>query len=317
MGDFNCISVDEVPCGLCGGDKFDFTLKARDFRFGHPQEYMVVRCKQCGLLCTNPRPTLAGMAELYEHYYTPQEPKVSSYRPVSTGLKRLARRLWHQWIGECRERIPATGRFLDVGCGYGHALSFFAAQGLEVYGVELNSLAVDACRQRGFSVFCGSLEEANLPTASFDTISLRHVIEHLPAPLQTLGEIYRLLAPGGTVHIFCPNADSYLIRLFGQYWHGWHLPFHFYHFTTATLRSLAETGRFTISALRTVTPVNCLTVSLKAYLYSRESEYASTINRGQVYDSIPARAALSLPLRILDQVLPSQGDCLWAILRKD
>jgi SAM-dependent methyltransferase len=311
------MELEKVSCGLCDCLEYTVRLQARDYRFGHPHPYQVVECRECGLLYTNPRPNKSAMVELYEKYYSPVEDLVANYQPATSGIKGGVGRLWHRWTGYCRERIPAKGRFLDVGCGYGHALSFFAARGLEVYGIELNPKAAEACRQRGLSVCCGSLEDAALPAAAFDTILLHQVIKHLPAPLATLKELHRLLAPGGTIHIFCPNANSYLMRPFSQYWHGWHLPFHFYHFTGDTLRLLAEKSHFTFWPLRTITPVNCLTVSLKSYLYSRESEDTPTLNRGRIFDSIPARAILSLPLRILDNLLPSRGDCLWAVLRKD
>jgi SAM-dependent methyltransferase len=311
--------LEHISCSLCDCSEYTVRHKAKDYRFGHTQDYHVVECRDCGLLYTNPRPIDSEMVGLYEQYYSPFEDRVAHYQPSASGIKAAARRLWHQWTGQCCERIPVRGgeRFLDVGCGYGHTLSFFAARGLKVYGVELNPKAADACRQRGLSVYCGSLEDAALPPASFDTILLHQVIEHLPAPLEILGEVYRLLAPGGTVHIFCPNAGSYLIPLFGKYWHGWHLPFHFSHFTRETLRYLVEKTSFSLPSLQTITPVNCLIVSLKAYLYSQESKNIPTLTRGKFFDSVAARAFIAVPLRILDQVFPDRGDCLWAVLRKD
>ncbi|GAI03857.1 unnamed protein product, partial [marine sediment metagenome] len=117
--------------------------------------------------------------------------------------------------------------------------------------------------------FCGTLEESKFPDEFFNTVILSQVLEHLPSPRASLREIFRILKPGGKVFIYCPNASSYLRKLFGKYWHGWHIPFHFYAFTQQTIKKLAESAGFKIEDIFTVTPDNFFTVSVKSHLYSR------------------------------------------------
>ncbi|OGD20952.1 MAG: hypothetical protein A2W03_07525 [Candidatus Aminicenantes bacterium RBG_16_63_16] len=97
--------------------------------------------------------------------------------------------------------LPKRGRVIDLGCGRGEFLELLRDNGLEGAGVDLNSLMVEACQDRGLRCEKGDLLEklASEPDGSLAGIFSSQVIEHLtPAQIQKLVDLARrkLAAPG-------------------------------------------------------------------------------------------------------------------------
>lgn len=98
-------------------------------------------------------------------------------------------------------------RYCDVGCGAGGGLERFAGVASSATGVELQAdLREKLCRE-GLNVV-GSLEGLE---RDFDVISLFHVLEHLPRPLEALRALRRRLKVGGKVIIEVPHARDALL----------------------------------------------------------------------------------------------------------
>jgi len=79
-----------------------------------------VRCKRCGLIYVNPRPTVEAIG----YYYPP------SYEPYILPGVDPTQSSWRQWLQaynlnkRCRAvaRYKKSGRILDVGCATGRFL---------------------------------------------------------------------------------------------------------------------------------------------------------------------------------------------------
>jgi SAM-dependent methyltransferase len=97
------------------------------------------------------------------------------------------------------------GRVLDVGCGIGEFLQAYP----DAVGVDVNSLLVRDCVQRGFR--CGMAGAYHLPFASrsFDGVLIYHVLEHLPDWETAVAEATRLLKPGGILVVAVPMAAGF------------------------------------------------------------------------------------------------------------
>lgn len=109
-------------------------------------------------------------------------------------------------------------RVLEVGCGMGCMAMNWAQRGAKLTAVDLNPVAVAQSRRR-FEVFAldGEIEEADgerlpLTDATFDYAYSWGVLHHSPAPRQSIGEIYRVLKPGGRVGVMLYNRGSLLYR---------------------------------------------------------------------------------------------------------
>ncbi|HSB82300.1 MAG TPA: class I SAM-dependent methyltransferase [Candidatus Methylomirabilis sp.] len=259
------------------------------------------------------------MAGLYQTCYETQDggtPRVTRRRIDQ--LKRLLRPLWHRYCGQYLAEVlrKAHGAVLEVGCGTGELLEELAMRGCRVHGVDINPTSIQACRRKGLPATLGELDSLAFPPDSFDTVILWHALEHLPSPRGGLERIRHFLRPGGSLFIYCPNAESYLARLFGQYWYQWHLPLHFYHFTPASLRRLAQLTDFTVVRLRTVTPEFFLAYSLDLYGRAGRGSALKTVLRSGLHRTVCFRLAVAPLLRLLDWCRRGQGECLQVELMK-
>lgn len=103
---------------------------------------------------------------------------------------------------------PIAGQtVLDVGCGWGQAMQYFAAKGARCAGFDPAPEAVDYVRSRGLECVRAGMERMDVFGARrFDVVTLMNVLEHLADPLVVMREIRdKVLAPGGLLVIEVPN----------------------------------------------------------------------------------------------------------------
>ncbi|MFI5354965.1 MAG: class I SAM-dependent methyltransferase [Desulfobaccales bacterium] len=311
-------AADSRECWFCGQGCRIGLESLTDDRFGAPGTYDIMKCPGCGLEQTWPRPAEPEMKALYEKFYNAGVEPGGTYqswreRFLASGVYRL----WLQWDGDISFHLPrGRGRLLDLGCNEGRGLSRYAANGFVAEGLEINEAAAALARQRGFTVYTGTLAEFQ-PVAPYDVVVLSNVLEHSTDPVAMLAQVRRLLQPGGEVWISCPNAESLWRRVFGRGWVNWHVPYHLWHFSPRTLEGVLERAGFRLTALKTFTPALWLAQS---FCISRGSG-SGRVSR--LLRSAPVVAGLMLTARLL--VLPFlsrdnrrlRGDCLVATARPE
>lgn len=231
---------EEPDCLLCGSRRRSFVVAASDNAAAVPGPvFRVVRCQDCGLCYTSPRPTPAVIGRYYPDVYPPHD--TPDPRPP---------RRWRQ-----KERrglaVEGGGRLLDFGCGGGSFLERMRRQGWRVVGLDTSAAAVKSVRHGlGLRALLGTLPHPRLRPESFDLITMWQSLEHVHDPLTVLREARRLLVPGGRLLVATPNLDGLPFRWFGPAWNGLDLPRHLTHFTTATLRQMLEAAGFRLQSLR-------------------------------------------------------------------
>ncbi len=226
-------SVESPDCPLCSSSSARTLFIARDRLVGRPGEFPVVRCTSCGLVFLRPRPSSSVLGSFYPDTYYPldQQPSREAFA-VAEGL--LARVI--EWGRRQRLQVPSI---LDIGCGTGLFLHLAHEAGLYVRGIELSDSAVEYARARyGLDVHHGTLKNAELPDESFDIVTMWHVLEHLPNPVEALRRVARVLRPGGLLLLGVPNIDSIEARIFGRRWFSLDAPRHLSHFTPHTLAAV-------------------------------------------------------------------------------
>jgi SAM-dependent methyltransferase len=117
------------------------------------------------------------------------------------------------FAGKIDERIfpsPSqqfTGRVLDLGCGPGFWTVELARRGFSVCAADLTNSALELARKRchAYGVTADfslqNAEDMNFPDAAFAHVNCQGVIHHTPDTEACVGEIARVLAPGGTASI--------------------------------------------------------------------------------------------------------------------
>lgn len=112
-------------------------------------------------------------------------------------------------------RSLTPGRFLDIGCATGEWMRFWAGQGWQTYGLDVNPEAVAAARRQGSAADVCDLAQGPLPYADgfFDLVFAGEVIEHVVDTDAFLREAGRCLKPGGYLLLTTPNLASFENRL--------------------------------------------------------------------------------------------------------
>jgi 2-polyprenyl-3-methyl-5-hydroxy-6-metoxy-1,4-benzoquinol methylase len=123
-------------------------------------------------------------------------------------------------VGLLAEERP--GRLLDVGCAGGELAALLGTFGWQVEGVEREPALVEAARARGISVRRADFDQEPLPwdQETFDAAVAGEVIEHVIDTDHLLGELARILRPGGVLVVTTPNLASLENRirlLLGRY----------------------------------------------------------------------------------------------------
>jgi 2-polyprenyl-3-methyl-5-hydroxy-6-metoxy-1,4-benzoquinol methylase len=233
---------EEMDCPLCAGDRPTVCEEYEGFLIG--------RCRICGLVyVVNPVPP-ASVPELYDECYFGSLSK-QAYGPEGAGNP-YHRALW--FINHQRMRAIAslTGgwgrgkRLLDVGCGPGFFISTARDFGWDPTGVEISSVAAGfGARSYGLEILQGDLLDLDLPSRSFDVITMWHLLEHLPEPMATLRLARQLLREGGWLVVEVPNLESLFFRLTARPYRGAaHPRFHRQSFSHRTLERALRCAGF-------------------------------------------------------------------------
>lgn len=103
---------------------------------------------------------------------------------------------------------------LDAACGQGYGSYLMKTWGAkEVTGIDIDAESVAKASQlfqeEGLQYSVHTVEALPFADASFDVVVSFETIEHIDSPELFLQEIKRVLKPGGTVILSCPNDNYY------------------------------------------------------------------------------------------------------------
>ncbi len=238
-------------CNLCGSNELEFLFEAKDMMHGLKGKFKLYKCRKCGLVFLNPQPDVSKYYP--KDYYSLKIKKFNpeniiyyfyyKYKPTHILLKPLKKLL------QFRDLMPIKNkRILDIGCGYGKFLLVMKKLGVECYGIEPGKINKKLAEE--LNITNGELYDAKFPDDFFDTITMRHSLEHVNDPLKTLKEVKRILKPKGELIIEVPNIDSTLYKKFGKYWIHFDAPRHLFDFSDKTLRMYIKKAGFKIKRIK-------------------------------------------------------------------
>lgn len=187
---------------------------------------------------------------------------------------------------------PGRGSLLDVGCAIGTELVVAAERGWQPLGIELSQTARELAVKQGLDVMAEPLERCSLPSASFDVVTLNHVLEHQPEPREFLYEVARVLRPDGKLFVSVPNVQTWLYYIKRDRYSWTFQPDHFLHFSVPTLQLTLRTAGFQ--------PLRCWTSRWSDYHY-RPAERGRL---GRLLDTIARRHNLGIEVFCLCESRP-------------
>ena len=263
----NVLKIDKCP--LCGNNRFEKALECTD-HYATGESFCICRCRQCGFLFTQGVPTEAEIGRYYE------SPDYISHSDTNRGW---TNRVYH-WVRRfmLKRKVHlvkqssglSQGTLLDIGTGTGYFPHALQQAGWKVTAIEKSPKA------RAFAAEHFQLDVlppealSSLPDASFDAITLWHVLEHLEALNETWQQLYRLLKPNGVLVIAVPNPSSYDAAYYGERWAAYDVPRHLWHFAPAILQQFGVKHGF-IMAERHPMPFDACYISMMTERYYQKS----------------------------------------------
>jgi 2-polyprenyl-3-methyl-5-hydroxy-6-metoxy-1,4-benzoquinol methylase len=330
------MQVEKAVCCLCGGNGELLYDALVDDLFHAPGSWSLRKCASDGIAWLSPRPATAEMERIYARYYTHAEKNTSpAGERMRLGIAAAAARATAPELSKAQRvffcvlaklpvlrdlgagasralKVVPGGRLLDVGCGDGRFLDLARRIGWKTQGIEPDAVASERARSRGLSVLTATLEQARLPSASFDAVTMHHIVEHLPDPMRTLREAARILKEDGRLAVFTPNLSSYHHRVFREDWRDLDPPRHFYLFSEKNLPCLLESAGFEIVELRSShrwgAHIACVSASLRRSSRRPRSRY-------ERFYRVCAGGTLQACDAFIRRFAPFSGDELVAIAR--
>ena len=211
--DMASLAADAI-CILCGRRESARLWEGSDKKHRGPGRFCYRQCQNCGLVFLFPPIPEDELGRYYPDYVTLV--RAPSHTPVSHRIRQAVKQMVaEEWYGYASEdslrcawplrflrkvmplplrpllcQVPCRqpeGRVLDIGCGSGGYLAFLAGLGWTCYGVEpAPNSRTYAQEVLGLNVHPGPLAACGFEAGSFDLVTMWHVIEHLPNPVETL-----------------------------------------------------------------------------------------------------------------------------------
>ena len=222
-------------CPWCESEKTQIHLWVKD-EFLSKEDFQVYECHNCGLLFTEPRPTKDKIGEYYksEEYYSHQENKKGFIPKIYESIKSINLKAKYKMATKGLE----NGKVLDIGCGVGDFLHMMEVKGWETKGIEPSEEAKAIAKKRMKGELYSPEEINNLPTESFDLITMWHVLEHVDDIKSEVAQLQRLLKKGGRLVLALPNFKSYDAQYYKEKWAAYDVPRHLNHFCKNSIRNL-------------------------------------------------------------------------------
>jgi 2-polyprenyl-3-methyl-5-hydroxy-6-metoxy-1,4-benzoquinol methylase len=235
-----------MSCPVCLNPVTAPALTGSDLLFESTSKHFTLHtCASCRCLFLNPMPGDEEIAGFYptQYWWSSSKSGNGTLKKLEAVYRRLALRDHVQFILRASEDRRGVD-LLDVGCGSGTLLGLLKARGIRPTGVDFSSEAARVAEQEnGVRVVVGSLSQAGFPDASFDIVTLFHVMEHVTNPRSVLSEVSRILKPDGAVVLQVPNIDSWQFKAFGAKWYGLDIPRHVIDYSKdSMLKLLAASG---------------------------------------------------------------------------
>lgn len=145
----------------------------------------------------------------------------------------------NEWLQKSLSSIKEGSKLLDVGAGelknkkYCAHLEYVSQDFCQYEGAKGGAIAEGLQSEKwdtGSIDLVSDITQIPAEDNSFDAVLCSEVLEHVPNPVQSLKEMYRLLKPKGTLVLTVPfisfvhMAPYHYCSGFSKFWYEYHLP---------------------------------------------------------------------------------------------
>lgn len=207
-----------------------------------------VRCIKCKVQRIFPYPTIEELKKFYNDNYTSKkwDDGVDSSLRYSDSYKKTVFDEYDITLSDID--IPVhelkNKHLLDIGCANGIFLDFLKNNGIiDTFGIDISEEMITIAKQKSHNVKVA--EPSEIPSNSFDVVTMWDVIEHLEEPINYIRHVKRILKKHGSFVIQTPNTGI-LSDLFAERW-AHYLPLqHLHLFNIDILSHILEDHDFKI-----------------------------------------------------------------------
>jgi SAM-dependent methyltransferase len=224
--------MEVATCVICNGTVFIKDRTCKDYTVSK-EDFTLLKCTACDFVFTSPRPEDQDLGKYYisEDYIS----HAREAKSLTDKIYSIARNVALTWKTNLIQKLfTHKPSVLDYGAGTGTFAKACSDKGWTTKGVEPSDIARDAA-DKSITLYP---ELKDVRETNFDVISLWHVLEHIPDIDTALNNIIDKLKPGGYLLIAVPNKHSYDAKKYGDYWAGYDVPRHLWHFSKQNIQDL-------------------------------------------------------------------------------
>jgi ubiquinone/menaquinone biosynthesis C-methylase UbiE/transcription elongation factor Elf1 len=233
-------------CPICNHSEFEKHIDCVDYTVSN-ETFTIVKCKSCGFHFTNPVPIESEIGNYY---------KSDSYVSHSATKKGLIFKIYHlvrSYTLKQKVKLITTlskgKNHLDIGAATGHFLNASTKAGFNSIGLEPDKDARQFA-QSTFNVNIKPLEHLyEIKENAVDVITMWHVLEHVYNLRKDLDQITKILKDDGVMIVAVPNMGCYDAKKYKEYWAGYDVPIHLYHFQPNDIKNLFEQYNMSIEQI--------------------------------------------------------------------
>lgn len=259
--------MNSIACPVCGYHQFRHAFHARD-HFVSGKDFPVNACIQCGMLITGAMPPDSELDNFYKSdaYISHSDTRHGLINQAYHLIRKFMLSRKYQLIRSQTKR--QKGALLDIGAGTGYFLDYMQKKGWQVTGTEKSIEAKQYASGKWNITLLPEEQLFEFRPASFDVITLWHVMEHLPNLNQHWQVISKILKPDGILVIALPNPKSRDARHYGPYWAAWDVPRHRWHFAPRHIRELGRREGFRLKTICRM-PFDAFYISIMSEQYKK------------------------------------------------
>ncbi|MBL7742880.1 MAG: class I SAM-dependent methyltransferase [Chitinophagaceae bacterium] len=226
-------------CPVCSSADIKDVLTVKDHSVSG-QSFRIAECADCSLRFTQDVPDAVSISP----YYKAEE--YISHTNTSKGLiNRVYKFVRNRTMIRKRRLVQSStglqkGNILDLGSGVGSFVNEMKQHGWTVTGLEPDADARKVANDL-YQLDLGDTNEFyQLRSASFDAITMWHVLEHVHDLSAYIQQLRNILKDNGRLLVAVPNYTSFDAKSYGEYWAAYDVPRHLYHFSPRSVQVLME-----------------------------------------------------------------------------
>lgn len=261
----NILNINKCP--LCGNSQFQKVMTCTD-HYATGEKFDVEQCTHCHFLFTQRAPVEAEIGRYYE------SPDYISHSDTHKGLMNQIYHQVRRYMLARKARLVKhssrlnEGSLLDIGTGTGYFSHFMAEKGWKVTAIEKSPQAREFAKKH-FGLDVQPSEALSLQEeASFDVVTLWHVMEHLEHLNETWEILNRILKERGVLIVAAPNPNSFDAQKYKEMWAAYDTPRHLWHFTPSTMQQFGAKHGFILAEQHPM-PFDAFYVSMLTEKYKK------------------------------------------------